>query len=339
MKKIFLLGLSLLLSSNLVLAQGMKCNFAKYEEQSLKFIKKNDFKSHIELTSACIALKPNLENLYNNRANSYKRIGDLDNALKDYNKALELNKNYSTAYIGRANLKVLERKFDESIKDFNKAAELDPTNSLIYTNRANVKLMNKNFQGAIKDYKTAEELGANENEIDYNIQLVKYLRTHPEDIEKIIPEPISQNEIEQTQQQYSKEEEKIVEDSMFLYGFVAENATSLENFCKSSGYIPKTYLNLFNQNFKKTIAHMNSLFAKMSPNLKKELDTLKQEGLLEFENSIIKSYEGIRAQKRKEGENFTKQQYCKAFDDNAAQIVKAKVLILKKEEPSLYFDK
>ncbi len=335
MKKIALLALSFALVSNIALAGDVKCNFKKYKEQSAAYINKGDFRGHIELTNACIVLYPELENLYNNRANSYKRIGDYKNALADYNKAIELNQNYNTPYIGRANLYVVTGDYKNALADFNKAIEIDSNFPAAYINRGNVRLMTKDFDGALADFKAAQKLGADQGEINYRLQLVNHLKKHPGDLKRVIPQTASNlREVDTTYKKYTKEEVKTVENAMFLYGFVSSSATSLENFCKTAGYVPNKYLNLFNQTFKKTIDNMNLLFAKINPEVKKELDNVQQEGLMEFENTHLKNYEGIK----KDNSKFTKQQYCKAFDDNANQLVETKVKMFKKEEPSLFLD-
>lgn len=52
---------------------------------------------------------------------------------------------------------------DEAIEDFNKAVELDPYNPIIYSNRGLVKRKQENFVDAIDDYTLELKFGPERN--------------------------------------------------------------------------------------------------------------------------------------------------------------------------------
>ncbi len=64
-----------------------------------------------------------------NRGNQYGRKGDCENAILDYNKAIELNPKAFEAYAGKANCLAIEKKYEESIDSSKKAIELTPDKS------------------------------------------------------------------------------------------------------------------------------------------------------------------------------------------------------------------
>ena len=67
-----------------------------------------------------------MSNAYNNRGISKGKLGKYEEAIKDYNKAIDLNpdivKHIITEGISKANL----GKYEEAIKDYDKAIELNP---------------------------------------------------------------------------------------------------------------------------------------------------------------------------------------------------------------------
>ena len=63
---------------------------------------------------------------YNNRGMAYRDKGQYDQAISDYNKALEINSKYAYAYNNRGMAYRDKGQYDQAISDYNKALEINP---------------------------------------------------------------------------------------------------------------------------------------------------------------------------------------------------------------------
>jgi tetratricopeptide (TPR) repeat protein len=72
--------------------------------------------------------QPKLESAeaYNDRGVAYGRKGQYDQAIADYNKAIEINPRGAMTYKNRGSAYYHKGQIDKGISDFNKAIEIDP---------------------------------------------------------------------------------------------------------------------------------------------------------------------------------------------------------------------
>ena len=70
-----------------------------------------------------------------NRGVIYEKLKDIDRAIKDYNRAIALNPDYAPAYYNRGSAYATIEVFDKAIMDYSKALSLDPNSTLSYYNR------------------------------------------------------------------------------------------------------------------------------------------------------------------------------------------------------------
>ena len=63
---------------------------------------------------------------YNNRGNVYRNLGQYQQAIADYDKAIELNPNDAVAHNNRGHAYADQGQYQQTIADFDKAIELDP---------------------------------------------------------------------------------------------------------------------------------------------------------------------------------------------------------------------
>ncbi|OQX12409.1 MAG: hypothetical protein BWK80_43800 [Desulfobacteraceae bacterium IS3] len=158
-----------------------------------------EFNEKIRELTEKIASEPENASLYMERAEFYRqqfeaycqqsgnvmvfddRESDaFDNALKDYNKAIQLNPKSADAYVSRGNLyarigyvkyKYTSRigKFrcyfrDEALEDYNKAIELDPECAEAYFKRGDCYFEIEEYYEALKDYDKYIKLNPNSSD-------------------------------------------------------------------------------------------------------------------------------------------------------------------------------
>ena len=97
--------------------------------------------------------------VYSMRGNAKRNLGDLDGAISDQNKALDFDPLYADGYFNRGIAKFKKRDFDGAIEDYSQVLKINPKDSDAFFNRANVKKEIEDMKGACEDWKKAAELG------------------------------------------------------------------------------------------------------------------------------------------------------------------------------------
>ena len=105
-----------------------------------------------------IEFDPTNEVAYYNRGNANKTLKNYNLAVDDFNRAIQINPLYAKAYYNKGYAYKQQKKYNESIRDFNKAIELDPNNCKAYVNRALIKeKLNYTDEEILNDYNKAIE--------------------------------------------------------------------------------------------------------------------------------------------------------------------------------------
>ena len=97
--------------------------------------------------------------VYSMRGNAKRNLGDLDGAISDQNKALDFDPLYADGYFNRGIAKFKKRDFDSAIEDYSQVLKINPKDSDAFFNRANVKKEIGDMEGACKDWRKATDLG------------------------------------------------------------------------------------------------------------------------------------------------------------------------------------
>lgn len=105
-----------------------------------------------------LELRPDYQKVYTNRGNAYKKKGLYDEAIRDYNRALELKPDDYMAYNNRGNAYREKGLYDEAFRDYNKSIELKSDYALAYKNRGKAYEKKGLPDLAERDFKRAEEL-------------------------------------------------------------------------------------------------------------------------------------------------------------------------------------
>jgi tetratricopeptide (TPR) repeat protein len=109
-----------------------------------------------------IQVEPNYAAAYNNRGRSYYAQGDYDRAIADFNQAITLDPNYADAYNNRGRAYYAKGNLDRALADYNQAITLAPEFPLAFNGRAYVYLAKKDYERAYTDARKAISLWARE---------------------------------------------------------------------------------------------------------------------------------------------------------------------------------
>ena len=127
-----------------------------FEQAEIK-LRDKDFKESILLYTSAIAGDNNNAHYISQRAVAFFHLGKNDEALYDFNHALQLEPQNPFRYSSRAFMFSNMNKVNEAIKDYEKAIELDPSDSVAHNNLGLLqeqvgfdKLAKQNFEKADK---------------------------------------------------------------------------------------------------------------------------------------------------------------------------------------------
>ncbi|MEI0476554.1 tetratricopeptide repeat protein [Brachyspira pulli] len=110
-------------------------NKSKLEKSRLKdYDKAINFYEETLKNNKDLKIDPYHIKSYNNRGIIKYDMGLFEDAIKDYDRAIELDNNYFEAYCNRANAKYSLGLYKEALKDYKKALELDTTNNIVIEN-------------------------------------------------------------------------------------------------------------------------------------------------------------------------------------------------------------
>jgi tetratricopeptide (TPR) repeat protein len=114
------------------------------------------FDAAIADLSHAIELKPNDQDLLNDRGVAKWNQGDIEGAIADYNQSIAINpKTAARAYRNLALVKSSKGDTDGAIADYNQAIELEPRNANAYNKRGELKRAKGDLDAAIADFTTA----------------------------------------------------------------------------------------------------------------------------------------------------------------------------------------
>lgn len=109
----------------------------------------------IDACTAIIILDPQNDGALVNRGIAYRRIGDLDRAIRDYDGAIRLNPHAADAFNNRGNAFRAKEQFDRAIRDYDEAIRLNPHYAHAFNNRGIIFLDMDHADRAILDFDRA----------------------------------------------------------------------------------------------------------------------------------------------------------------------------------------
>jgi len=130
-----------------------------YNNRGVTYRERENYQQAIKDYDKAIDLDPKFVKTYYNRAITYDILGNYQQALKDYDKAIELDPKEAKSYNNRGIVYGRLGNLPQAIKDFGKALELDPQYAAAYMNRGIAYHKLGNLPQALSDLKSAARLG------------------------------------------------------------------------------------------------------------------------------------------------------------------------------------
>ena len=103
-------------------------------------------------------INPFMALAYNNRGVGYKRKNKFDEAMTDYDKAIQSNKEYEDAYLNRGNLYFIQGQHDKALIDLNEAIDLDPEYAKAFNSRGSVYATQGRLEASLIEFNEAIRL-------------------------------------------------------------------------------------------------------------------------------------------------------------------------------------
>ncbi len=131
------------------------------------------------------ALEINLESAYSyvSRGIVYKKQGELELALDDYNKAIEINPEYANAYLYRGYLYHNQGELELALADYNKAIEINPEYADAYNNRGLLYNNQGELELALADYNKAIEINPKlAEQLAERLEQLEHLKQYNEEL-------------------------------------------------------------------------------------------------------------------------------------------------------------
>ncbi len=122
-----------------------------------------------EFTKA-IELDPLFAETYNGRGLVYSSLSQFERAIKDYDQAISLNPQYAEAYYNRGLAYFYLGQFERAIREYDRAIFLDPQYAVAYANRARSYTLLGMDAEAQQDVNQAVELGFAREFLDTEIE-------------------------------------------------------------------------------------------------------------------------------------------------------------------------
>jgi tetratricopeptide (TPR) repeat protein len=110
-----------------------------------------------EFTKA-IEIDPRNASAYSSRGNAYGEKGQYDQAISDYNKAIGIDPKDALTYGCRGDAYRKKGQYDQAISDYTKAMEINPKDVLAYSSRGFAYELKGQYDQAISDYNKAIEI-------------------------------------------------------------------------------------------------------------------------------------------------------------------------------------
>lgn len=128
----------------------------------------------IDNYSKAIAIYPDFAKAHVDRGVAYGKLGQFDNVIADCSKAIEIDPKYTEAWYDRGIAYVNLHQFEKAVADFSKAIELDPGPVQPYYNRGVAYGSLGQYDKAMADYSKAIGIDRNYSPSYFNLGIIYF---------------------------------------------------------------------------------------------------------------------------------------------------------------------
>lgn len=116
------------------------------------------------------------ELIHREKASAHYRLGELQPAMENVNKAIKYNSRSGGLYSFRGQINFAQQKYHQSYKDFEKSVKITPNNAMAWNFMGVINFINGNYINALTQYQKANELNPKDMRILINMSLSYWLQ-------------------------------------------------------------------------------------------------------------------------------------------------------------------
>ncbi len=136
-------------------SQSISEDVVAYIERGIAYASYCKYDQAIANFDSAIEINPRYAKAYTHRGNVYWHKHQYDQAIANYTTALVINPRDAVAYNNRGIAYVSKGRYIPAIADFDRAIEINPRYAKAYTNRGNVYWHRGQYDQAVSDYNKA----------------------------------------------------------------------------------------------------------------------------------------------------------------------------------------
>ncbi len=148
-------------------------NSKVYNNRGKIYLQLGEYQQAVDYYNKAIAINPTDTDAYNNRGIAYRNLGKYQEAIQDYTKAITINPQSANTYNNRGVVYYNLKEYQKAIEDFNQAIVINPQDGDAYYNRGNAYCDLGEYQKAIQDYNQVIKINPQSSET-YNNRGIAY---------------------------------------------------------------------------------------------------------------------------------------------------------------------